>query len=73
MINHIFQDYINNYRKENIFIEPFFEDKIIVEKTNNITIQEGKNFIMKKRKVFTLTETFDGCLNYYFSVYLFWE
>lgn len=69
MINHIFQDYINNYRKENIFIEPFFEDKIIVEKSNNIIIQEGKNFIMKKRKVFTLTETFDGCLNYYFSVY----
>lgn len=69
MANTIFNYYIDNYKKQNTFIQPFFEDNIILEKSNNINIEKGKNFLLTKRNVYKLPKNCDGCWNYYFSIY----
>ena len=69
MDNTIFNYYIENYKEQNIFIQPFFENNIILEKSNNIYVDKGKNFLLSKKNVYKLTNNYDGYWNYYFSIY----
>jgi len=69
-INKLFNNYINKNKEEkNIFIEPFFEKNIIIEKSDNIIIENGKKFYLEKENIYSLTEDYEGNLNYYFSIY----
>ena len=50
-IKDICNEFLNSPSSPNAFIEPFFDDKNIIEKTSNVSIEIGKTFSLEKEGV----------------------
>ena len=43
------KDYVESPLSKKIHIEPFFDDKRIIKKSSNVTIEKGKDFVFEKK------------------------
>jgi hypothetical protein len=70
IIKKICNEFLNSSSSPKAFIEPFFDDENIIEKTNNVSIETGKTFILEKESVWKPSEGQDCNThnNMYFTI-----